>query len=152
MAEIATRKRRPEHDAPAEEPRKRPRDAEWRGNAERQRERGEDRGELPIMRKYLEQIRRGQKTVEGRINSGQFRRYREGDMVTFINQNQRVPCRITGIQVYWSFKEMLEGEGVGNCLADVSDVDVGVDIYHRIPSFEQRARQSGILAIRLQKL
>ena len=113
---------------------------------------GAHHDELPLIRKYMEQIRRGKKTVEGRIYSGRFRRFKEGDTITFINLSSRVTCLITGLKVYRSFRELLENEGVRNCLADVSNVELGVRIYHRIPDFEQRARRSGVLAIRLKPI
>lgn len=106
---------------------------------------------IPIKKQYFDFIATGKKTVEGRIYTYPFTKATKGDVVTFINQTQKVTCRITEIVKYKSFKDMLDQEGVRNCLPEISTVDEGVKIYHAIPGYEDKAKKHGVIAIRIEK-
>ncbi len=105
---------------------------------------------VTLKMKYLQQILSGRKTIEGRINSGMMLRFKAGETVTFFSGRTEAVCNIIAIRKHASFRDMLEKEGVQRCLTDVTDVDVGAAIYHRIPSYTQRAAQHGVLAIEIQ--
>lgn len=107
---------------------------------------------VSIKKQYLHLIMNGSKTVEGRINSGMFARMKEGENVQFFCGDEKVLCQITALKRYSSFAEMLEIEGVQRCLPDVRTLAEGIRIYDSIPSFTQRARESGVVAIHLRKL
>jgi ASC-1-like (ASCH) protein len=106
----------------------------------------------PIMKKYLTYIQQGRKTVEGRINSGMFARLRVGETLVFMNQDLRVPCKITKINQYATFADMLRNDGVPACLPDVTDLNQAIDIYRKIPGYAQKEAQFGVLAIHIQKI
>lgn len=110
-----------------------------------------DGDSIPIKKQYFDFIANGKKTVEGRIYSHPFTKATKGDVVTFINQSQKVTCKITEIVKYKSFKDMLDKEGVRNCLPDISTVDEGVKIYHSIPGYEDKAKKFGVIAVRIEK-
>ena len=115
-----------------------------------------------LMRKYILQIRDGvrgvdrvlrKKTIEGRINSGMFLNFKVNDLVRFFyytDPRDDVVCRITKIVKYSCFREMLSGEGVQNCLADVSNLEDAVRIYDNIPGYREKAARFGVLAIQLE--
>lgn len=107
--------------------------------------------EIPIKKEYFNYIQNGEKTVEGRIYSFPFTKACKGDIVTFKNQNQKVMCRIIEVVKYNSFYDMLDKEGVRNCLPDVASVEAGVKIYHGIQGYEEKAKRNGVIAIRIEK-
>jgi ASC-1-like (ASCH) protein len=99
---------------------------------------------------YFSQIREGLKTIEGRINSGQFKNLRAGETITFINGQREVRCKVEAKRIYKSFREMLTKEGVDKCLPDARNLEAGVNIYDRLPGFPERARQSGVVALQIK--
>ena len=60
--------------------------------------------------------------------------------------------RVTKVNRYQSFRQMLEGEGVEACLPGVRGVDAGARIYDGIPGYSQRAMQFGVLAIHIERV
>lgn len=106
-------------------------------------------GSVTLREPYFSQIENKIKTIEGRINSGQFKSLREGDTITFCNQGKLLPCLVKGKRIYRSFEEMLEKEGVKKCLPDARSLKEGVAIYDNLPGFKQRAIQHGVVAIEI---
>ncbi len=109
--------------------------------------------EYTLQAKYIDQIRSGKKTCEGRINSGGFAKLAAGQTIEFFSKNDpdnRVSCRIVAINKYSSFYSMLEGEGVENMLPGIKSIEEGVRIYENIPSFKERASKNGVLSLRLE--
>jgi len=102
---------------------------------------------ITLKEPYFSQIINKLKTVEGRINSGQFLRMRAGANIKFINGQREVNCKVEGKVSYNSFKEMLEGEGLHKCLPDARDMNEGVRIYNNIPTYSQKAAQFGVVAL-----
>ncbi|HPE85214.1 MAG TPA: ASCH domain-containing protein [Chlamydiales bacterium] len=109
--------------------------------------------ELTLRKKYIHQIRSGQKTVEGRINHGMVTRYRVGDTVRFFykqNPGDDVRCEITDIRSFKTFREMLENSGFKKCVSDIWTLDEAEDLYLNIPGYAERAAASGVLAIHIK--
>ena len=109
--------------------------------------------EFTLRRRYIELIKSGEKTTEGRINSGGFRKLNEGDRVIFFDgkeQSVNVLCEIIGIGRYKSFTEMLAKEGFKTMIPDAKSLDEAVSIYNRIPSYPERAKKNGVLALRIK--
>jgi ASC-1-like (ASCH) protein len=102
------------------------------------------------MPQYLELIRSGQKTVEGRIRAGHWADAAPGDVfVLCSNQDSNVvvEVEVTSVRYYESFQGMLEGEGVSACLPGVASVAEGVDIYQSIPGYSEREAPNGVVAL-----
>ena len=55
--------------------------------------------EINMKRKYLQQIISGEKTTEGRINSGPFKNVREGDKIKFFNDGGRYISALCEISI-----------------------------------------------------
>ncbi len=106
----------------------------------------------PLKQQYLAQIASGQKTVEGRINTGVFKKFNAGDTVSFYSGSSKVSCQITKIETFNSFKAMLETCGVQKCLADVRSLETAVQIYDNIPGYREKASKFGVLAIHIALL
>lgn len=109
--------------------------------------------EFTLQRKYIELIKSGRKTVEGRINSGGFRNFKVGDQVRFFdgkNPDFDVICEVVGMGRYAGFKQMLEAEGVPRMIPDAESLNEAVAIYNRIPSYTERAKRNGVIALRIK--
>lgn len=105
--------------------------------------------EATLKEPYLSQIRDGRKTVEGRISSGMFGNVKSGDRFAFFNHSGRVTCHVTEAVRYGSFREMLEKEGFQKCIPNARNLEDAVRQYEVIPGYVERARQSGVVALRL---
>ena len=109
--------------------------------------------ELSLKRKYINAIKLGEKTTEGRINSGFFRNINQGDRIKFFNENKpyiSVVCEIKEINKYKGFREMLEKEGYSTMVPDVKSLDEAVRVYDNIPNYTERAKEKGVLALKLR--
>lgn len=111
---------------------------------------GEKIDRAPIKKLYFEAIKRGSKTVEGRLDTGPFARWAEGQTIEFFNQDQSVQCTITKITKYSSFQAMLEEVGYNKCLPEVRSLEAAVEIYRNIPGYAQKESRFGVLAIHIQ--
>lgn len=108
--------------------------------------------ECTVKEEYFNYIKSGKKTVEGRINTGKFATFKKGDRLKFLTSNETITCEILDVNKYENFKDMLTVEGVRNCLPNVSSVPKGVQKYHQIPNYKERAREFGVLAIKIKLL
>jgi len=109
--------------------------------------------ECSVSEIYFKTIKSGEKKVEGRINHGKFKQFKKFDKLKFYNSNNQlesVICTILDVKQYDNFKDMLIAEGITNCLPGVYNIERGVKIYHNIPGYESRAREYGVLAIRIK--
>lgn len=95
-------------------------------------------------------ISMGMKTVEGRLNKGDFRNIQVGDIITFTSEGQPdVPKMVVGLRHYRSFRDMLEHEGLSHVLPGIDSIDHGVFIYEQYyPPSEQALH--GVVAIHLE--
>ncbi len=100
---------------------------------------------------YVQQIRSGKKTYEGRIFSGPFVRYQLGTKVRwFAGSKSHVVTEITDIQKFPSFEEMVEQIGYHQLLPEASSVQEAVKTYLAIPKYPERAAQHGVVAFGLK--
>jgi|GEM_PF-2460267 len=109
---------------------------------------------VPLKEPYYSQVLSKVKTIEGRINSGQFKEIRVGQKITFCNQNSRssqkeAKCEVIGKRIYKSFDEMLKIEGLNKCLPNAKTLDEGICIYNSLPGFKERAQRSGVVALEI---
>lgn len=105
-----------------------------------------------LLKKYIDLIRSGKKTVEGRVRTGAFEFAKAGDLVSFYTyQGDRISCRVKKVKNYDTFREMLTNEGVSNCLPGLSNsnIDEAVKIYHSIPKYEEKAKAYGVVALQI---
>jgi|GEM_PF-1893570 len=105
--------------------------------------------DVTLKNPYVNFIKQGKKTVEGRINAGMFFNVRVGDRFRFFNQAAEVFCCVTDVKRYPSFDGMLAKEGYKQCIPESNSLKEAADIYNRIPGYAERARQSGVLALHL---
>ena len=108
--------------------------------------------QLTLKKPYIQPIRSGAKSIEGRINSGAPSKFKVGDKLRFFypqNESDDVTCIITKIDKFSGFREMLETTGFQKCIPAARTLDEAFKVYENIPGFLDRARHSGVLAIYL---
>jgi len=105
---------------------------------------------MPIQDPWFTHIRKGAKTVEGRLAGGFFGNLKKGDIVTVIGpKRQTVMVEIIDTIKYKTFAEMLETEGLDKVLPGINTIDEGVAVYRQWYS-EDREKQRGVAAIRIK--
>ncbi len=105
---------------------------------------------MPLKIEYLNLIKQGKKTVEGRLNKGVFGKARMGNRFCFYSGDQKVYCKVKDVQTFRSFRDMLQTVGIEKCLPGVNNLDVGVSMYDRIPGYAAGAAQFGVVALHLE--
>ena len=106
----------------------------------------------------FEEIKAGNKNVEGRLKKGDFAKFKEGDTVTWTNssdKSKKVKTRITKVVEYKTLYDMIKSERLKNVLSrfGVSTIREGVDKVYRMPPInytEEKEKKFGVLAIRLE--
>lgn len=78
-------------------------------------------------------IKCGRKTVEGRLNKGDFAQFKTGDIITWFNTDlkQEFKTMVIYKKVYPTFREMITKEGLANVLPEIKSIDDGVSVYHQ---------------------
>ena len=110
---------------------------------------------LTMKKKYIHQIRTGEKTVEGRISKGAVLKYRPGDKIHFYyfsNTSDDVTCQIVDVKRFNSFREMLVDSGFKSCIPDAISLELGVKAYDQIPKYSEKAAKFGVTAIHLRTI
>ena len=98
-------------------------------------------------------IKLGLKSVEGRLNKGEFSKFKKNDVVVWTNNDfgnlRSVKTKIKSIRKYKTFNDYLSKEGLENCLPGFENIKNGENVYYKYYSKENE-EEFGILAIRLQ--
>ncbi len=153
------RKNREEHDNLQNEQVKRPKQESLKITNEftsRQQQPSSKMHTCTLKKIYIDQILSGKKTVEGRINSGMFLKIKEGNSIKFFcghgNFYREVICKVTKIEKFESFEEMLKKVGYQNCLPECTSLNQAASEYSKIPQYSKKASQYGVLALHIQKM
>lgn len=101
-----------------------------------------------VQEPWFSLIKSGAKTIEGRLNKGDFDIMRAGDIVTWTCKSQSVKTQIKAIYYYKTFATYLKARTLKACLPGVKTILEGVKIYHGFYSREDE-RKYGICAIEL---
>lgn len=107
---------------------------------------------MTLKNQYLQMIKRGEKTIEGRINNGIFATRKVGDCFRFYNQNDSVNCEITKVATYKSFKDMLEKEGYKSLVPNERSLEAAINAYTKIPGYADKAAKFGVIALHIKKV
>jgi ASC-1-like (ASCH) protein len=94
----------------------------------------------------------GLKTVEGRLNKGDFTKMKIGDIIEWHNEDflpRTILTEIIETVNYPTFKSYLETEGLDKCLPGMPTLDHGLSVYYKYFSKEDETN-FGINAIRLK--
>lgn len=101
-----------------------------------------------VEEKYLEQIKAGLKTIEGRLAKDKYLQLKKGELVIF---NRTYVTAIEKVVVYASFREMLETVGLEKILPTILSIEEGEQIYRQFYTFAEE-KQYGVVGIFLQQI
>ena len=104
---------------------------------------------VPIQEECFWHIMQKRKTVEGLIAKGAMLNVFPGELLRFECGCQHLDVKVLAMVKYMSFREMLENEGLMNCLPNCADIDSGVEIYHAFPNYKAMAMRNGVIAFRI---
>lgn len=97
-------------------------------------------------------IKLGLKTVEGRLNMGEFSKFKINDIIEWTNDNfnkRRIRTKITNITNYNTFEEYLKDKGLNKCLPSMDTIEDGLSVYYKYYKKEDE-EQYGIIAIEFE--
>ncbi len=92
--------------------------------------------EKTVKEPWFSLIKFGIKTVEGRLNKGEFSEMKIGDSIRFINYDlnlespRKFTIKITNITNYSTFESYLKSETLQKCLPGIDNIDDGLKIYY----------------------
>jgi len=98
-------------------------------------------------------VQSGRKTVEGRLNKPELHSLKVGERIRFQREKQPqnfVNVKVIYLRTYPTFREMLDREGLHSCFPDVKSLEEGVRLYHSFPSYYEKEKFYGALAIGIQ--
>lgn len=99
---------------------------------------------------YFEQIKNGEKTIEGRLNKDKFAKFKIGDIITFKDESDnQFDAKITNINIFNSFQSYLEKMTIEKCLPNVKTIEEGIEIYRQFYSIEDEQKY-GIMAFTIE--
>ena len=94
---------------------------------------------------YLEFMKTGKKTIEGRLNKGKFHSLTEGDKLR-LTDGSELKFEVIGKRNYDSFAEMIDKEGINNVIPDKETIESARQVYYQFYTPEQE-RKFGVVAI-----
>jgi len=101
-----------------------------------------------VQEPWFSLIKSGAKTIEGRLNKGDFAIMRAGDYVTWTCGTNSQKTQIKAIYYHKTFATYLKARTLKACLPGVKTILEGVKIYHGFYSRDDE-RKYGICAIEL---
>lgn len=95
------------------------------------------------------------KTIEGRLNQGDWAEMREGDKIDFYNEDfgfkREFRTLIVSKKVYPSFETYLRSEGLHKTLPSIQKLEDGLKVYQFFYKPEEEMK-SGVVALELKVL
>jgi len=111
--------------------------------------------EFLINRHYLQLIKAGQKTIEGRVNKKQYSKIKINDIIQFISlesYQDNIFCRVENVFHHNNFAEMMQEQGIGNCLPGTQTIERGEAIYHAFSDYARSVKLYGVIAFHIKYL
>ena len=105
---------------------------------------------LPIHETYLNLVRLGTKTVEGRVARAAYLAIHPGDWLHLESETDRVVCNVLSVQKFSSFKDMLETVSYQACIPTAKSLEEALTIYLSFPGYKDLEKELGVVAFRIQ--
>jgi ASC-1-like (ASCH) protein len=104
---------------------------------------------MNVQNPWFNYIKEGHKTIEGRLNKGKFANLKVGDIVVWENAGKKIRTKLTRIEHYKSFSDMIINEGLRNVLPGKKTLNDGINVYRGFYS-EAKEAEYGVLAIQVK--
>lgn len=104
---------------------------------------------INVQEPYYSFIVNGQKIVEGRLNKGKFALVQKGDFLILAPEN--IEFEVVEKNIYKSFREMIELEGVENVIPDKKNIEEATNVYYKFYTKEQE-KEFGVAAIKIKRI
>lgn len=104
---------------------------------------------IGIQKPYHSFILSGKKIIEGRLNKGKFAHIKKGDILILDPENTEF--KVVDKNIYKTFKEMLESEGIKNVIPDKTDIKEAIKVYYKFYTKEQE-EEFGVVAIKIERI
>lgn len=108
---------------------------------------------ITLYAKYIEYIRTGEKTSEGRCDTKMFQPIEVGDTIKFYSSKENfVIVQVLAKNKYKTFGDLVKGEGVQALIPDLkaTDVEKATKIYHSIPGYTKKEGRFGVVAFQIK--
>jgi ASC-1-like (ASCH) protein len=102
---------------------------------------------------FFTQMKKGEKSIEGRLNKSWRKKVKTGDYITINNNDETdsFESEVIAVRRYRSFYELLVNEKLYKLLPGVKSIDEGLAIYRNFYTIEQE-EQFGVVAIEVKVL
>lgn len=104
----------------------------------------------PVCDPWFTYIVAGHKTIEGRINRGDYANLKPNDIIIFECNGAKQKTKVIKINNYTTFRQMLEAEDFNKVLPYVENIEKGVNIYYQYYTKELE-NEYNVIAIHLEK-
>ena len=104
---------------------------------------------ISVQEPYYSFIINGQKIVEGRLNKGKFASIQKGDILVLTPEN--IEFEVIEKNIYKSFMEMIESEGVENVIPNKTSIEEATNVYYKFYTKEQE-KEFGVVAIKIKRI
>lgn len=104
---------------------------------------------IALRQEYLDLLRSGQKTVEGRLARPAYRGIATGQVLTFYSDDETLDMLVEAVTLHATFRDMLEAYGVASFLPKCKDIDSAVALYRSFPGYLEGEDAYGACAIKV---
>tara|TARA_B110000208_G_scaffold162226_1_gene198373 strand:- start:618 stop:965 length:348 start_codon:yes stop_codon:yes gene_type:complete len=87
---------------------------------------------ISLLKPYLDLIKQGKKTIEGRKNSIKYHSFKEKDKILFNYNDEECLTEIIKINKYKTIREYLENEGIEYTMPHVKSIEEGLEVFDLI--------------------
>ncbi len=102
---------------------------------------------IPIFKKYFNQIKNWQKTVEWRSWKS-YMKYKKWDIIIFKNSWNSIKKKIKDVIRYANIEDFLQNEWVENCLPWVKNFKEAIKVYNKITWYWEKIKKFWIVAFK----
>jgi ASC-1-like (ASCH) protein len=107
---------------------------------------------LPIReedKRFLEAIKRGEKTIETRAATPKYRKIKPGDILVFRCGKEKLEKKVKEVLVFKSIEELTETLGIQQIMPFASSVGEMREIYFSFPGYQGKIAKYGLIAFLL---
>jgi len=101
-----------------------------------------------VQKTYLDALKNGSKTWEGRIHDMKAKHIKVGDFIRF---NKRLRTEVVERRTYKTFEEMLKDIGIEQLLPGCESMETAVETYRNFPRYREDEATYGCIAFRIKE-